>query len=81
MYDGKEEWSTIVGVVADAFTGGLTSEASTPMYYTSELDLFEPVLIVRAAGGADPIVNVRALITQADASLAPPTISKPTWSC
>ena len=75
VYDGKEEWTTIVGVVADAFTGGLTSEASTPMYYTSGQDLFEPVLIVRAAAGADPIANVRALMTQADASLGPPTIS------
>jgi putative ABC transport system permease protein len=75
VYDGKEEWSTIVGVVGDAFTGGLTSEASTPMLYTSGLDLFEPVLIVRAAPGADPIAGVRSVIAHADPSLAPATVS------
>jgi putative ABC transport system permease protein len=75
VYDGKEEWSTVVGVAADAFTGGLTSEAGTPMVYTSAMDLFEPVLIVRAAPGADPIAGLRALVAQADPTLAPPTVS------
>ena len=75
VYNGKEEWSTIVGVVSNAFTAGLTSEGGTPMLYMSGLDLFEPVLIVRAAPGADPMANVRTLIAQADPSLPPATVS------
>ncbi len=75
VYDGKETWNTVVGVVDDAFTGGLTSEASTPMFYKSSLDLFEPTLIVRAVPGTDPMPVVRSLITEADPALAPPTIS------
>jgi len=75
VYDGKEEWNTIVGVVGDAFTGGLTAEAGTPMVYVKSTDLFEPVVIIRAAAGADPVPGIRSLITQADPALAPPTIS------
>ena len=75
VYDGKEEWNTIVGVVGDAFTGGLTAEAGTPMVYVKSTDLFEPVVIIRAAAGADPIPGIRSFITQADPALAPPTIS------
>ena len=75
VYDGKEEWNTIVGVVADAFTGGLTAEAGTPMVYVRSTELFEPVVIVRAVAGSDPIPVVRSLIRQADAALPPPTIS------
>ena len=75
VYDGKEQWSTIVGVVGDAFTGGLTSEGGTPMLYIAAMDLYAPVLIVRVAPGADPIANVRALIAQADPSLSPATVS------
>jgi putative ABC transport system permease protein len=75
IYDGKESWSTIVGVVADAATGGLTSEASTPLVYVSAADLREPVLIVRATPGANPVAGIRALINQADPDLAPATVS------
>jgi predicted permease len=75
VYDGKEEWNTIVGVVDDAFTGGLTSEASTPMFYRAAGEFFEPTILVRAAPGADPIATVRSLITQADPTLSPPEIT------
>ena len=75
VYDGKEEWSTIVGVVADAALGGPTSEASTPMIYAPAIELFEPTLIVRAAPSADPMASVRAVIAQADPNLSPPTVS------
>src|SRR5439155_24326494 len=34
VYNGKGDWKTIVGVVANASTQGLTSEASDPMLYT-----------------------------------------------
>ena len=75
VYDGKEEWSTIVGVVADAALGGPTNDASTPMIYSRPVELFEPTLIVRAAPGADPMASVRAVISQADPNLSPPTVS------
>ncbi|HUQ83318.1 MAG TPA: ABC transporter permease [Gemmatimonadaceae bacterium] len=75
VYDGKEEWNTIVGVVGNASTGGLTSEATTPIFYVPAVDLFEPVLLVRTNPGVDPIASVRALIAQADPTLAPPTVS------
>jgi putative ABC transport system permease protein len=74
VYDGKGDWKTIVGVVQDALTGGLTEDGSQPMLYTSAADLFEPVLLVRATPGKNPIEAIRTLIAQADDRLGPPVV-------
>jgi putative ABC transport system permease protein len=75
VYDGTEEWNTVVGVVDDAATGGLTTEASTPIFYKAATEFHEPTILVRAAPGADPIAIVRSLVTQADPALSPPRVS------
>ena len=46
LNQGKGDWKTIVGVVSDALTGGLTGDASRPMLYMAATDLFQPALIV-----------------------------------
>jgi predicted permease len=75
LYKGQGDWRTIVGVAADALTGGLTGDASRPMLYTPAMELYRPALMLRAAPGTDPIPAVRALIRQADAALPPPNVT------
>ena len=75
VFNGEGSWATIVGVAADAFTGGLTSEAADPMLYMGTQDRFSPVLIVRAKPGLDPIPTVRSIVTQLDATLPPPRVA------
>ena len=75
VLNGQGAWGTIVGVAADAFTGGLTSEAADPMLYMGTQDRFSPVLILRAKAGVDPIPTVRAVIAQLDATLPPPRVA------
>jgi predicted permease len=75
VFNGEGSWATIVGVAADAFTGGLTSEAADPMLYMGTQDRFSPVVIVRAKPGVDPIPTVRSIITQLDATLPPPRVA------
>ena len=75
VYNGKGDWKTIVGVVGDAFTGGLTSEAADPMLYMVNRELFQPVLIARVKAGFDPVPTIRAIVSQLDPMLAPVTVS------
>jgi putative ABC transport system permease protein len=72
---GKSEWRTIIGVVADASTSGLTSEASEPMLYMPPSSIFRPAIVVRTTGSARPMPQLRALVASIDPGLAPPTIS------
>ena len=72
---GQGDWLTIVGVAADAFTSGLTDDASMPMFYRPFRGDYQPGLIVRAAPGANPIASVRALIPMIDRRLPPPAIT------
>jgi putative ABC transport system permease protein len=75
VYNGQGDWKTIVGVVADAYTGGLMSEAGAPTLYLTGRELFQPVLILRTAPGTDPIPTVRSIVAQRDPLLAPATIT------
>jgi putative ABC transport system permease protein len=75
VFNGQGDWLTIVGVAANAFTAGLTDDASTPMFYRPFQGDYQPALIVRAAAGAHPIANVRALIPAIDRRLPPPAIT------
>jgi predicted permease len=72
---GQGTWKTIVGVVADAFTSGLTSDATRPIIYMASTDLFRPAVMVRAAPNADPMPAIRSLIAQADPRLASPNVT------
>jgi putative ABC transport system permease protein len=71
----NSDWRTIVGVAADALTGGLTGDASRPMLYTPATDLYRQALIVRVAPGFDPTSAVRSLVRQSDAALSPPNVT------
>jgi putative ABC transport system permease protein len=75
VFNGQGDWRTIVGVAANAFTGGLTSEASAPMLYTPFAGNFQPVLIVRAAPGTSPMSTVRSLVPAIDRRLPPPNMT------
>ena len=75
VVDGKGDWLTIIGVVANAFTGGLTDDATTPMLYTLFRGDYQPWLIARVAPGANPIASVRSLVPAIDHRLPPPAIT------
>jgi predicted permease len=75
VFNGKGDWKTIVGVVADAFTSGLTFEASEPLLYTPFRGDYQPSLIVRAAPGSSPIAAVRGLVSAIDRNLPPPSVT------
>src|SRR5438045_4987454 len=51
VFNGKGDWMTIVGVVGDAFTSGLTNEASEPLLYKPFQGGSQPALVLRAAPG------------------------------
>jgi putative ABC transport system permease protein len=73
VFNGQGEWKTIVGVVGDAFTGGLTAEAGAPTLYMPSRSHHKPVIILRAAAGRDPIPAIRGIINQLDPMLPAPT--------
>jgi putative ABC transport system permease protein len=75
VYNGTGDWKTVVGVVADAYTQGLTSEASRPMLYTPGPGFFAPTLLVRTTGDASMIRNLSALAMRLDAKLPPPEVT------
>jgi putative ABC transport system permease protein len=74
-YDGKGDWRTVVGVVANASTQGLTSESSQPMLYTPGLSFFDPTLLLRTTGDAKMIPGLMALVASMDAKLPPPEVT------
>jgi hypothetical protein len=74
-YDGKGDWRTVVGVVANASTHGLTSESSQPMLYTPGLSFFDPTLLLRTTGDARMIPALMALVASMDAKLPPPEVT------
>jgi len=74
-YDGKGEWNTVVGVVADASIGGLTDVRSDPIMYLPQPDYYAPDLVVRAAPGVDILPALRSAVTSVDRRLPPPTVT------
>ena len=75
LYNGKGDWKTIVGVAANASTGGLTSEATAPMLYMPSRRAFRPSVIVRAREGASPMPALRQLVMSMDDHLPPPRVT------
>jgi putative ABC transport system permease protein len=72
LFNGSGEWMTIVGVVGDAFTSGLTADASDPLLYVPFRGQFQPALIVRIKSGTNAIASVRKLIPAMDRTLPLP---------
>jgi len=75
VFNGQGEWRTIVGVVDNAFTSGLTMEASQPMLYVPYQGQFQPSLIVRVTAGTNAIAAVRSLMPQIDRHLPAPDVT------
>ena len=73
-FNGKGDWKTIVGVAADAFTGGLTQENSRPMLYTPA-GFFRTAIVVRSAGDATFIASLGKIVSQIDPRLPPPQLT------
>jgi putative ABC transport system permease protein len=74
-FNNKGDWSTIVGVVADAYTSGLTSQASDPLLYMPFHGQFQPALIVRTTAGTNAIATVRSLVPAIDRHLPSPSVT------
>ena len=75
VFNGNGEWMTIVGVVGDAFTSGLTMDASDPMLYVPFQGQFQPALIVRVKPGTNPIASVRQWIPAMNRQLPRPEVT------
>jgi len=75
VFNGRGDWMTIVGVVGNAFTSGLTSDASDPILYVPFQGQFQPALIVRATPGMNPIATVRQLIPAMNRQLPRPEVT------
>ncbi|HEY7902314.1 MAG TPA: ABC transporter permease, partial [Casimicrobiaceae bacterium] len=63
--DGSGDWYTVVGVAANARVTGLTGDASAPMLFAAASDHFNPTLLIRTTGMAQPIAALRAMVAQA----------------
>lgn len=69
---GKESWLTIVGVAADAATGGATlSEASQPFLYLPAADSNAKAIMFRADAAPDLQRSIRALVHSLDGEVTP----------
>ena len=75
VFNGNGDWMTIVGVVANAFTSGLTMDASDPMIYVPFQGRYQPALIVRVKPGTNAISSVRKLVPAIDRQLPPPNVT------
>jgi putative ABC transport system permease protein len=73
-WGGKGEWKTIVGVVADAFTTGLTRESSKPMLYLPP-GFLRATILVRTAGDARLIPALGGIVSSMDPHLPPPRVT------
>ena len=75
LFNGQGDWLTIVGIASNAFTAGLTDDATEPMLYTPFHGDYQPALIVRAAPAANPIAAVRSLVPAIDRRMPPPAVT------
>ena len=74
VYDGQGDWYTVVGVVGDAATTGLTIAAADPLLYMAGGG-YSPALMVRVGPGASPMPAVRRAVSSLSPSLPPPELS------
>ena len=73
---GTEPWLTIVGVAAEAATGGpVTGDATSPLLYTAAADSSAAALLVRTAGTADLLQPMQALAHAVDPNVTVKVLS------
>ncbi len=73
--DGSGDWYTVVGVAADSRVFGLTSDPSQRMLFAAASEHFNPTLLIRTNGLAQPIAALRAMVSQTDPTLPQPDVS------
>jgi putative ABC transport system permease protein len=77
-FAGHGDWTTVIGVVANAAMGGLTDDRSTPTLYTQQARMNfgqQPTLVVRAKAGIDLLPALRGVVASLDPRLAPPRLT------
>ena len=75
VFNGKGDWMTIVGVAANAYTSGLTSQANDPLLYMPFHGQYQPAMIVRTTPGTNAIAAVRSIVPAIDRHLPPPSVT------
>ena len=73
-FDESGSWLTVVGVVADARTGGVTSDPADPVFYTPVGRAFSLTALVRTSGTGDPLTHLRTTAASIDPNLPPPMV-------
>lgn len=68
---GNGNWLTVVGVVNDAATGGLTMQTSDPILYQAPQPFFSPVLMARVSKPETALPALRRLFQQTNAAIPP----------
>lgn len=74
VYDGQGDWYTVVGVVGDAATTGLTISAADPILYMAGAG-YAPAVMVRVAPGASPMPAIRTAVSSLAPTLPPPEVT------
>jgi putative ABC transport system permease protein len=64
-----QPWLTIVGVAANASTGGASAESSAPLLYVPSPDYEGSALMLRTGTAADPTAAIRAVVRSIDPRL------------
>ena len=72
--DGSGDWRTVVGVVANARLAGMTSDPTEPMIFVATSEHFNPTLLVRMTGGAQPISALRKVVSERTHGMAQPNV-------
>jgi putative ABC transport system permease protein len=75
VYNGRGEWKTVVGVVADARLSGLTSDAAEPMLYAPGTQNARPAVLVRIQGDATAVKALAGIMSSIDPRLPPPVVT------
>jgi len=75
VYQGRGEWSTVVGVAANAYLSGLTRQASDPLLYGPPSTMFSPSLVLRTTSTANLLPALGAIVRDVDAHLPPPQMT------
>ena len=72
--DGSGNWRTVVGVVANARLAGMTSDPTEPMVFVATSEHFNPTLLVRTNGIAQPLTALRKIVAEGNHGMAQPDV-------
>jgi putative ABC transport system permease protein len=75
VYNGHGKWKTVVGVVSNALTQGLTHNAGAPLLYLPGPGMFHASALVRTSSDAAIIPAFRSLVANIDSRLPPPLVT------